>query len=83
MQIIKINMNTLEKLQEVFEEVFMDVESLSAETTADDIDEWDSLTNVALIVSIEKRFDIQFATGEVEQFKNVGDLCRSIESKVG
>lgn len=75
-------MKVLEKLQEVFDEVFMDVQSLTVDTTADDIEEWDSLTNVALIVTIEKKFGIQFATGEVESLKNVGDLCSSIESKI-
>jgi acyl carrier protein len=75
-------MKVLEKLQEVFDEVFMDVQSLTVDTTADDIEEWDSLTNVALIVTIEKKFGIEFATGEVESLKNVGDLCSSIESKI-
>ena len=70
-------------LQELFEDVFLDVPSLTAETTADDIEEWDSITNVALIVAIEQRFGFQFATGEVERFNHVGDLVAAIEQKSG
>lgn len=76
-------METIQKLEELFKEVFLEVPTLTSETTADDIEEWDSLTNVALIVMIEEQFNIRFSTGEVETYKNVGDLCAAIDDKRG
>lgn len=55
---------------------------LSKETTASDIDEWDSLNHIQLVVAIEKRFNIRFAAGEVTGFKNVGQMCESIQEKL-
>ena len=74
-------METIQKLDALFKEVFLEVPTLANETTADDIEEWDSLTNVALIVMIEEQFNIRFSTGEVETYKNVGDLCAAIDEK--
>ncbi len=74
-------METIQKLEALFKEVFLEVPTLANETTADDIEEWDSLTNVALIVMIEEQFNIRFSTGEVETYKNVGDLCAAIDEK--
>jgi acyl carrier protein len=54
---------------------------LGEETTADDIEEWDSLTHVRLIISIEKRFNIRFTSLEIQKFKNVGDICEAIAAK--
>lgn len=56
---------------------------LGEQTTADDIEDWDSLTHVRLILAIEKHFNIRFTSLEIQKFKNVGDICRAIESKVG
>ncbi len=55
---------------------------LKDETTAKDIEEWDSLTHVQLIVAIEKSFKIRFTAPEIQQFKNVGDICQRIQSKL-
>jgi acyl carrier protein len=55
---------------------------LNKETTADDIEEWDSLTHVQLIVAIEKHFDIRFTTTEIQNFRNVGDMCETIKAKL-
>lgn len=74
-------MTVLSELQGLFEDVFLEVPQLTSQTTADDIEEWDSLSNVALIVAIEQFFGVEFATGEVEHFRNVGDLVASIELK--
>jgi acyl carrier protein len=74
-------LETIQKLEALFKEVFLEVPTLANETTADDIEEWDSLTNVALIVMIEEQFNIRFSTGEVETYKNVGDLCAAIDEK--
>ena len=76
-------MNTMDALTEVFREVFDDPEiALTAETTADDIEGWDSLSHVNLIMAVENRFDIRFKPKEILSFKNVGDLARCVESKL-
>ena len=54
---------------------------LTRETTAKDIEEWDSLTNIQLIVAIEKHFKFRFTAMEIQSLKNVGDLCDAIERK--
>ncbi len=71
------------KLNEVFREVFDD-ESITVTnvTTADDIEDWDSLEYINLIVAIEKKFGIKFNMGEVNSFKNVGEMAGSIVSKL-
>ncbi len=45
----------------------------SDDLTADDIAEWDSLSHIRFMVAIERAFGIRFSTGEIEQFKNVGE----------
>ena len=55
---------------------------LNKETTANDIEEWDSLTHVQLIVAIEKHFNIRFTSTEIQKFRNVGDMCETIEAKL-
>jgi len=54
---------------------------LTRETTAKDIGEWDSLTNIQLIVAIEKYFKFRFTSVEIQSLKNVGDLCDAIARK--
>lgn len=75
----------LERMQSVFNDVFLDEVTINPTLSANDVDEWDSLTHVSLVVSLEKEFSIRFATGEVETTKNVGELCdlisRHIENK--
>jgi acyl carrier protein len=76
-------MNTLDTLTEVFRQVFDDPEILlTPETTADDIDGWDSLSHVNLIVAVANRFNIRFKPKEILGFKNVGDLAKCVESKL-
>lgn len=77
-------METTERLQEVFRDVFDDDEIVIAnDTTADDIEGWDSLTHVQLIVAVEKEFSIKFSTVEVMKLKNVGEFIELINKKVG
>ncbi|MFA6923525.1 MAG: acyl carrier protein [Bacteroidales bacterium] len=52
--------------------------ALKPETTAKDIEEWDSITYIQLIVAIEKHFKIKFTSIEVSNFKNVGEMCETI-----
>jgi acyl carrier protein len=55
---------------------------LTPETTADDIEEWDSLSHIQLIVALEKKFKIKFTTAEITSYKNVGQLAESIARKL-
>lgn len=74
----------LEKLQEIFRDLFDDDDIvLSDSTAAKDIDGWDSLKNVMLIVRIEKAFKVRFSTGEVVALRNVGELLDAIDKKLG
>jgi len=76
-------MNVQEKLAEVFREVFKDKAlEIKPETTANDVDGWDSFAHVTLILAIETRFNIKFALKELMSFKKVGDMIKCIESKL-
>lgn len=81
-------MNSLrDQLQDIFHMVFDDEQIvLSDTTTADDIDGWDSMMHINLIVAIEKRFGIKFATAEIagmkEEGQNVGTLVQLLERKL-
>lgn len=51
------------------------------ETTSDDIEEWDSLNHIQLVVAIEKYFNVRFTAAEIVNFTNVGDMCEAIKNK--
>lgn len=70
-------------LNEVFRDVFDDENIfVSDTTTADDIEDWDSLEHINLVVAVEKKFNIKFNMGEVNSFKNVGDMVDRIMTRV-
>ena len=54
---------------------------LTDSTTATDIDEWDSLSHIQLVVAIEKHFKIKFNTAEIQSWKNVGEMCKAIANR--
>ena len=76
-------MELLERLNEIFCEVFDDDDlKIAPEMTANDVDGWDSLSHVNLIVAIETKFNIRFSQKELLTFKNVGDLLNCTRSKI-
>ena len=75
-------MELQDRLNQVFREVFDDDNiCVTPMMTANDVDGWDSLSHVRLIVAVEKEFEIRFSQKELLTFKNVGDLLKSIRSK--
>lgn len=71
------------KLTEVFRDVFDDDSlTINDNTTANDIEDWDSLEQIHLIVGIEKKFNIKFVLDEVTNLKNVGDMVDLIAKKL-
>lgn len=75
-------MTVLAQLEPIFHMVFDDDSiRLRPEMTADDVDGWDSLSHVNLIVAIEGHFKIRFIQKELLTFKNVGDLMNCIAAK--
>ena len=76
-------MNTTDKLTEVFREVFDDdTLVIHDEMTADDVDAWDSLSHVNLMIAIEIAFGIEFKQNEIQSFANMGELRQSIKEKL-
>jgi acyl carrier protein len=69
-------------LQDIFRDV-MDNDSIiiTPATTALDIEEWDSISHIQLIVAIEKKYKIKFTAAEIQSFKNVGDLLTALQQK--
>jgi acyl carrier protein len=72
----------LKDLNKIFIRVFEDDSiQLNENTTTADIDAWDSLNHIQMITAVEKHYKIRFSLNELLNFKNVGDLCRSIQAK--
>ena len=77
-------MSVLDQVQSIFQDVFEDDElEVTIETTAADVEEWDSLMHVTLILEIESAFQIRFSSGDVANLQSVGDLCALIERSKG
>ena len=75
-------MATLEIMNDIFRKVFEDNSLvITRKTTASDIEEWDSLTHMNLIMVLEKQFKIKFSLSEIENLSSVGDLVDLIDRK--
>lgn len=73
----------LKKVEEIFrEELELNDLVLSDETTADDVEEWDSLSHIQLIVAIEKEFNLKFTSREIMSWANVGEMIDCIQKKL-
>ena len=73
----------LKRVEEIFREELGQSELvLTDETTADDVEGWDSLSHIQLVAALEEAFMIEFKSREILSWDNVGDLIDSIEKKV-
>lgn len=74
--------DTLNTLQPIFQEIFDDDDLLiELSTRAADVDGWDSLTHIRLIVAIERALNMRFSASEISDLENVGEMCELIISK--
>ena len=72
------------KVQEVLKMVFGDDELvITPETTAEDIEGWDSLKHINVIIAVEKRFGIKFSAAEISRLKGEGENIGSFIALVG
>lgn len=72
----------IERLVPVMEDVFDTDDLVYSDTlTARDIGEWDSLSHIRFMVATERAFGVRFTPGEIESFKNVGDLVTVVQAK--
>lgn len=73
----------LNQLTQIFKKILDNPKiELSSNTTANDIEEWDSLTHIQLIVATEKNFKVRFTSSEIQNFKNVGEMRDCILKKL-
>ncbi len=71
-----------ERLNEVFRDVFDDDSiTVNENTTAGDIEDWDSLNHITLIDAVESEFKVRFTMGEVSGMKNVGEMAQIIKER--
>jgi acyl carrier protein len=69
-------------LNEIFRQVLDDnTIALTPEMTADDVEGWDSMNHIFIVVEIEKRFGVKFQAAEMEELKNVGELAALVREK--
>jgi acyl carrier protein len=75
--------NLLEELQTIFRYI-LDQPGLvlTRESNANNVEDWDSLSHINLVTSIEKRYKIKFTLGELQELKDVGDMIDLIKVKL-
>lgn len=73
----------LQQIEVIFHEVLRKTDIMLTETTtADDVDGWDSLSNMMIISGIEEKFNCKFKLREIIKFRNIGDLCDALLTKM-
>lgn len=72
----------LAKMQTVFDDVFLDDVKVAPELSANDVEEWDSLLQISLVLGVEKMFNVRFRVGEVEATKNLGEFADLIQRRM-
>ena len=72
----------LKKVNDVFIDVLEEEVSIKEEYSSDDIDGWDSLTHIMLIVEIEKNLQVKFLSSEIVSWKNIGEMIDCINEKL-
>lgn len=75
-------LENLKKLESIINSTFDTSYSIEASTSAEDIDEWDSISHIELIGQIEEEFKIRFALSELQDLKNVGEMANLISEKL-
>ena len=70
------------RLNKVFRDVFDDDSiTVTPKTTANDIEDWDSLEHITLIAAVEKEFKMKFKMGEISSMKNVGEMANIVATR--
>jgi acyl carrier protein len=78
-----INAEILNTITSIMREVLeLPTLEVTTETSASDVDEWDSMTHIQIIAAIEGKYKVRFALGELQALKNVGDMIGLIEKKL-
>lgn len=73
----------MEKIQDIFRDVFDDEELIVTDSTSsDDIEEWDSLSHIQLVVAIEKAFGLKLTSKEILSWEDVGEMADAIRAKL-
>lgn len=72
---------TINDILPIFKDIFEnDRLEITEKTTAADIEEWDSINHIYLIVAIEKKFKKKFTTTQIQNWKSVGDILKDLNS---
>ncbi len=73
----------LYQVNEIFKRIFENENIVvKMETTASDVDKWDSLNHTVMISAVEKHFNVRFSLKEMLGFQNVGDMVRTVQKKL-
>ena len=72
----------IKEINNIFIDVLDDEDiAISEATTSDDVDDWDSLNHIHLVVAIEKHFKLRFTSQEIQSWNNVGEMILSMQEK--
>lgn len=77
-----MNTEHLAKMQAIFDDLFLEKVKVTPELDATQVEEWDSVMHVSLIIEVEQTFGVRFRTGEVGSMRNIGDLLTLIERRL-